>query len=83
MSAAHADTTVRLGFAAPLTGPQAHYGEDMRNGQDVTPQMFGETFGFRGVEFGNWNNQIERQEVMNAAYDGLMDLAEVVGIPSK
>ncbi|MDO4591722.1 MAG: branched-chain amino acid ABC transporter substrate-binding protein [Comamonadaceae bacterium] len=32
MSAAHAETTVRLGFAAPLTGPQAHYGEDMRNG---------------------------------------------------
>lgn len=32
MGAAHAETTVRLGFAAPLTGPQAHYGEDMRNG---------------------------------------------------
>lgn len=32
MSAAQAETTVRLGFAAPLTGPQAHYGEDMRNG---------------------------------------------------
>lgn len=32
LSAAHAETTVRLGFAAPLTGPQAHYGEDMRNG---------------------------------------------------
>ncbi len=31
-SAVHADTTVKLGFAAPLTGPQAHYGEDMRNG---------------------------------------------------
>jgi len=30
--AAQAATTVRLGFAAPLTGPQAHYGEDMRNG---------------------------------------------------
>lgn len=30
--AAHAETTVRLGFAAPLTGPQSHYGEDMRNG---------------------------------------------------
>ena len=29
---AQAETTVRLGFAAPLTGPQAHYGEDMRNG---------------------------------------------------
>ncbi|UYO95166.1 branched-chain amino acid ABC transporter substrate-binding protein [Pollutimonas sp. M17] len=27
-----ADTTVKLGFAAPLTGPQSHYGEDMKNG---------------------------------------------------
>ncbi len=28
-----ADTeVVRLGFAAPLTGPQSHYGEDMKNG---------------------------------------------------
>lgn len=24
--------TIKLGFAAPLTGPQAHYGNDMRNG---------------------------------------------------
>lgn len=32
-SASAADTeVVKLGFAAPLTGPQAHYGEDMRNG---------------------------------------------------
>lgn len=29
---AHADTVIRLGFSAPLTGPQSHYGEDMRNG---------------------------------------------------
>lgn len=26
------ETVVKLGFAAPLTGPQSHYGEDMRNG---------------------------------------------------
>lgn len=34
LGAAHAQGTqvVKLGFAAPLTGPQAHYGEDMRNG---------------------------------------------------
>lgn len=50
---------------------------------DVDGKDFMETFGFRGVEFGNWNNQIERQEVMNAAYDGLMDLAEVMAIPPK
>ena len=27
-----ADKVIKLGFSAPLTGPQAHYGEDMRNG---------------------------------------------------
>lgn len=26
---------VKLGFAAPLTGPQAHYGEDFRNGLEL------------------------------------------------
>lgn len=32
-SSAYADeAVVKLGFAAPLTGPQSHYGEDMRNG---------------------------------------------------
>lgn len=50
---------------------------------DVEGGDFMETFGFRGVEFGNWNNQSERQEVMNAAYDGLLDLAEVVGVPPR
>lgn len=57
-------------------------GVERRKG-DVEGKDFMETFGFRGVEFGNWNNQIERQQVMNAAYDGLMDLAEVMGIPAK
>ena len=32
IGAAHADTVVKLGFAAPLTGPQAHYGEEYKNG---------------------------------------------------
>lgn len=54
-----------------------------RRAADVTGEDFKNEFGFRGVEFGNWNNQAERQEVMNEAYDGLMDLAEVLGVPSK
>lgn len=49
----------------------------------ATAEDFQKTFGFRGVEFGNWNNQEERQEVMNHAYDGLLDLAEVLGVPPK
>lgn len=30
-----ADVVVKLGFAAPLTGPQSHYGEDMQNGLNL------------------------------------------------
>lgn len=36
-------------------------GEDMRGGKDVTPEMFADAFGFRGVEFGNWVEQSKRQ----------------------
>ncbi len=49
----------------------------------ATAEDFSKTFGFRGVEFGLWNNQDERQEVMNHAYDGLLDLADVLGVPPK
>jgi hypothetical protein len=49
----------------------------------VKDSAFIETFGFRGVEFGNWNNQEERQQLLDDAYDGLLDLAEVMDIPPK
>ena len=58
-------------------------GADMRNGEDVTPEMFGESFGFRGVEFGNWVENELRQANLNAAYDALMDLAGVLDISTK
>lgn len=58
-------------------------GEDMRNGQDVTPTMFGEAFGFRGVEFGNWVEQGKRQQDLNDAYDALMDMAAIINVPPK
>lgn len=62
-------------------------GQDHRSGVDVTPEQFLETFGFRGVEFGNWVKQgagsRERQGMLNEAYDALMDLASVLGVPPK
>ncbi len=57
-------------------------GAERRKG-NVSGDDFKDTFGFRGVEFGNWNAQDERQTVMNHAYDALMDLADVLGIPPK
>lgn len=65
-----------------LAKPENVYreGKTFRKG-DVTGDDFMTRFGFRGVEFGNWNNQLERQEVMNHAYDGLMDLSEILHVP--
>ena len=50
---------------------------------NVTPTQFNETFGFRGGEFGKWNEGGDGQDVLNHAYDGLLDLADVLGLPPK
>ncbi|WP_336931474.1 PLxRFG domain-containing protein [Acinetobacter bereziniae] len=57
-------------------------GVERRKG-DVKDTDFMDVFGFRGVEFGNWNNQVERQQLLNDAFDGLLDLADVLNIPAK
>jgi hypothetical protein len=54
-----------------------------RTDRDVSADDFVKDFGFRGVEFGNWAAQDERQRIINMAYDGLMDLAEIMGLPPK
>lgn len=58
-------------------------GGDHRNGAPVTPEVFGQTFGFRGVQFGNYVEQGRRQSDLNEAFDALMDMAAVLGIPPK
>src|SRR5690606_1211638 len=55
-------------------------GVDWRGGKNIEAQEFMDTFGFRGVEFGNWVNNSERQQHVNEAYDALMDLASVLKI---
>lgn len=55
-------------------------GVDYRNGKDVTPQDFLDEFGFRGVEFGNWVPQGERQMYLNKTYDAIKDFCAIVGI---
>lgn len=64
----------------PRPGNTQRTGVTRRDG-DAKDSDFSRVFGFRGVEFGNWNNQVERQELLNDAFDGLMDLAEVLNIP--
>ena len=58
-------------------------GVDYRGGRDVTPQDFLDEFGFRGVEFGNWVPQAERQLYLNKTYDAIEDLCAIIGISPK
>lgn len=65
---------------AERTGPARR-----EEGEDITSQRLMDTFGFRGVNFGRegWIKQAERQAYLNQAFDGLMDLAHVLGVPPK
>lgn len=60
-------------------------GIDHLQGRDVTPEMFLKTFGFRGVEFGNWVSQggsvKDRQGMLNSAFEAFHDLARITGLP--
>ena len=58
-------------------------GRDVREGKDVTPEMFSQAFGFRGVEFGRATGQKERQTLLNRAFDALHDLADLLGAPTQ
>ena len=58
-------------------------GKDYRKGKNVSSDLFSETFGFRGVQFGNYVENDKRQQDINNAYDGLLDLADVIGVSPK
>ena len=63
-----------------LNGSSERAGENYRKGEDITAEQFREQFGFRGVQFGNWTNQKDRQAALNNAFDSFMDLAKILGI---
>lgn len=56
-------------------------GPDWRGGRDVGGDDLLRVFGFRGIQYGNWVPQKERQAVLNHAYDALMDLSDLLGFP--
>lgn len=57
-------------------------GDTHRKG-DVSPEDFLKAFGFRGVEFGNYVEGPRRQQDLNDAYDALMDLSKITGLPPR
>ena len=63
-----------------FNGTGERTGKDWRKGADVSAGQLMEQFGFRGVQFGNWTNQRDRQAAVNGAFDALMDLAQILGV---
>lgn len=55
-------------------------GPDFRMGRSVTGEDFIKTFGFSGVEYGNWTNQSEREKHLNFAYDSMMDFSRLLDV---
>ena len=56
---------------------------DVRYGKNINAEIWQEEFKFRGVEFGNWLTQKERQASMNYCYEALIDLATALNIDEK
>ena len=67
---------LRRSWNRPRVGKEWH-------AEDVTPEQFAAALPFRGVEFGNWLNQQERAALLNSAFDGFHDLADLLGIPAE
>lgn len=53
------------------------------NAENIVGKDFLKDFDIRGGEFGNWLNDNDRQENMNAAHDAFRDLAIALGIDDK
>lgn len=54
-----------------------------RHGADVDEARFLADTGFRGIQYGNWTNQAERQAFLNGCYDAMFDLAHALHVPVK
>lgn len=58
-------------------------GKDHRGGLDISEDLVINTFGFSGIEYGNSMTQNDRTTYLNEAYDGFMDMAELLEVPPK
>ncbi len=50
---------------------------------DVTEADLTDLVPFRGIQYGNWATQAERQEMLNLAYDAMSDLALALGVSTE
>lgn len=73
----------KLSFIPPQLSKIEREGPDYRKGKNVDEDIWQDTFLFRGVQFGNYMTQKDRQFSMNYCYDALKDLAAILMIDDK
>jgi hypothetical protein len=70
----------------PTRIPRSTHANAVRSGleqwrtDDVSAEDLIERFDLSGVEFGNWESQRDRQELVNQAYDAFNDLSQALGV---
>jgi hypothetical protein len=67
----------------PETNKERVGTEWRKENENITAEKLSQSFGFRGIEFGNYVNTKERQDHVNNAYDSLMDMATTIGISTE
>lgn len=70
-------------FIPPQLTKIEREGPDYRKGKNINADIWQRDFFFRGVQFGNWMSQKDRQFSMNYCYDALRDLAVILGMEDK
>ncbi len=76
--------SLRKNALPPETGKEDGYRSGpyhLRGDRDVDEKELCETFGFRGVQYGNWMSQQDRQEHLNAAFDSCADIQHLFNLP--
>lgn len=58
-------------------------GPDYCNETAVTPEQYQTTLNFYGVQFGNWENDAERQKNLNYSFEAFCDMARAINISVK
>lgn len=76
-------TNRKKSFVPPQLESIERGGKDYRHGRHIDENIWQNQFSFRGVEFGNWMSQKDRQFSMDYCYDALLDLAEALQISDK
>lgn len=70
----------KKGYVPPQLEHIERSGLDYRDGRDISGEDMLSAFSFKGGEFGNWENQNDRQTNLNMSFEAFKDLAKALDV---